>query len=313
MELRHLKYFVAVAEALHFGRAAAKLRIAQPTLSYQIARLEAELSATLLTRSKRHVELTDAGRLFLQEARDIVEKADRAAEFARRMGHTETPRLRLGVGYYTDQTGIAAVIRDFHARHHDIQVETRTMSVPSQLAALLDGPLDVGFVRPPIVHPALESAILIREPLVVALPRTHALASRARVSLAELANEPFVLPPRDTVPVFYDTVLKACRKAGFVPHVADRADHLHMILDMVAAHAGVAPIPASARRFKRGSVVCRSLHPAPDNLETAIAWRREDKSPMLAEFIRSARQTLHRERCVGRRVIGSRELGARSR
>src|SRR5262245_23204632 len=123
MELRHLRYFVAVAETLHFGRAAAKLQIAQPSLSHQIAQLEAELQTTLLSRTKRRVELTDAGRLFLQEARSIIAHADRAAVLARRTGRADGRHLRVGMGYCTDQLGIAAVVGAFHARNQDVQVE----------------------------------------------------------------------------------------------------------------------------------------------------------------------------------------------
>ena len=178
--------------------------------------------------------------------------------------------------------------------HQDIQLETKTMSVPSQLAALLDGQLDVGFVRPPINSPALNSEIVISEPLVAALPRAHRLVSRERFPLSALANERFVLPPRDAVPVFHDAILRACREAGFVPHSPIEADHLHMILGMVAAQVGVALVPVSARKLRRDAVVYKLLQPSPGNLDTAIAWRREDNSPVLAEFLSSARQTLHR-------------------
>jgi DNA-binding transcriptional LysR family regulator len=292
MELRHLRYFVAVAESLHFGQAAAKLRIAQPSLSHQIRRLEDEVRTTLLERTNRRVALTDAGRLFLQEAIDIIARADHATVMARRMGRANTGRLRIGIGYCTDQTDIAALLGAFHDQHQDIQVETKTMSVPSQLAALLDGQLDVGFVRPPVRDSALNSEVVIREPLVVALPPKHRLASRARLQLSALANEPFILPPRDAVPVFHDAVLKACREAGFVPNAPHAADHLHMVIGLVATGAGVALVPAAASKIDQGRVVYRALRPSPDNLETLMAWRQGDTSATLAEFISAARRAL---------------------
>ena len=292
MELRHLRYFVAVADTLHFGQAAARLRIAQPSLSHQIRQLEDDLQVGLLHRTKRRVELTDAGRLFLQESRDIIARADRATVIARRMGSVDARRLRVGIGYCTDQSDIAALLGAFNAQHHGIQVETKTLSVPAQLAALVDGQLDIAFARPPVSDHSLMSEVVIREALVVALPPKHRLVSRSRLPLSALRNELFILPPRDAVPVFHDAVLKACRAAGFVPQAPHEADHLHMVLGLVAAGAGVALVPASARKAHHDEVAYRALHPAPEKLETALAWRRDDKSPALAEFISTARRVL---------------------
>jgi len=190
-----------------------------------------------LSRTKRHVELTDAGRHFLKEARDIVARDASAAP------------MRLG-----------------------------------------------GFVPPPINDPSLNSDVVISEPLVVALPCTHRLTSLTALPLSALENEPFVLPPREAVPVFHDAVLKACREAGFVPHSPHEADHLHMVLGMVAANVGVALVPDSARKFRSRSIVFRGLDPSPGNLETAIAWRREGASSLAVEFIRCAREVLSRRR-----------------
>jgi DNA-binding transcriptional LysR family regulator len=174
-------------------------------------------------------------------------------------------------------------------------VETKTLSIPAQLAALVDGQLDVGFVRPPVSDHALMSEVVIREALVLALPPKHRLASRSRLPLSALRNELFILPPRDVVPVFHDAVLKACRAAGFIPHAPHEADYLHMVLGLVAAGVGVALVPASASKIHHDRVRYRSLHPAPERLETALAWRRDDKSLALAEFITTARRVfVHR-------------------
>jgi DNA-binding transcriptional LysR family regulator len=295
MEMRHLRYFVAVAESLHFGQAAAKLQIAQPSLSHQIRQLEDELQTSLLRRTKRRVELTDAGRSFLEEARDIMARADRAAVIARRVGRADSQGLRVAVGFCMDQSDVAAAVGRYNARHRDVQVELKTMSVPSQLVALRDGRLDVGFVRPPVSDPTLRSEIVVREPFIVALPPNHRLARKSRMPLSALANEPFVLPPRDVVPVFHDTILRLCREAGFVPHAPHEADHLQMIVAMIAAGAGVGLVPTAARKFKH-RVAYRSLHPSPDNLEIVIAWRRDDSSPTVAAFVSEARQSFMRSR-----------------
>jgi DNA-binding transcriptional LysR family regulator len=301
MELRHLRYFVAVAESLHFGQAAAKLHIAQPSLSHQIRQLEAELHTSLLSRTKRHVELTEAGRLFLDQARDILARTDRATIIARRVGRSDAQRLRVGFGYCMNQADLAAVVGDFNAHHHEIQVEVKTLSVPLQLDWLRDGRLDVGFVRPPVSDRMLNSEVLISEALVIALPPTHRLAAKRRVSLAGLENEPFILVPRDAVPVFHDAVLKACRAAGFVPHAPHEADQLQMMIGMVAAGAGVALVPAAARKIKQYPLVYRPVHPSPDTLDTAVAWRRDDASPALAQFLGAARRVLSRQ-AVARRA-----------
>jgi DNA-binding transcriptional LysR family regulator len=167
------------------------------------------------------------------------------------------------------------------------------MSVPAQIAALLDRQLDVGFVRPPVDDAALNSEIVISEPFVAALPPTHRFAARPRLQLSALASDPFVLPPRDAAPRFHEAVLRACREAGFVPHSPYEVDHLQMVLRLVAAGAGVALVPASARKVNQGRVIYRALRSAPDPLQTAIAWRRGDTSATLAEFISVARRVLH--------------------
>jgi DNA-binding transcriptional LysR family regulator len=296
MELRHLRYFVAVSESLHFGQAAAKLEIAQPSLSHQVRQLETELQTTLLRRTKRSVELTDAGRLFLEQARDILARADRAAMIARRVGRGESGRLRIGVGYCMDQSDIGKAVSAFNRRHPTVHVQLRTIAVPAQLEALRTERLDIGVVRPPVAEPALSHEILVAEPLVVALPKSHRLAGRRGITLSALAEEAFILPPRDSVPVYHDLVLKACREAGFVPDVPHEADHLPMVLGMVAAGSGVSLIPAFARRMRPPRVVFVSLRPAPPSLETAVAWRRENTSPMLTEFVQIARGVLVRAR-----------------
>jgi DNA-binding transcriptional LysR family regulator len=290
MELRHLRYFVAVADALHFARAAAHLQIAQPSLSHQIRQLETELQTTLLLRTKRRVELTDAGRLFLEEARDILARADRAAMSARHAGGGVRSRLRVAIGYCMDQSVVINAVSRFSARQREVQVEVTTLSVPSQASALRDRRLDVGFMRPPVSDLALASEVLVREPFVAVLPRNHRLASRKRVALSSLVHEPFVLVPRETVPVFHDAVLTACRVAGFMPRVSYEADHLPMLLGIVAAENAVALVPAAARKVRQHGIVLRSLSTLPSPLETVVAWRRDDPSPLVAAFLQATRE-----------------------
>jgi len=292
MELRHLRYFVAVAEALHFGQAAAALHIAQPSLSHQIKLLEAEVKTALLHRTKRRVELTDAGGLFLEEARDILARADRAAMIARRAGRATEGRLRIGVGYCMDHSRISETVSTFNARHPAIRVELQTMAVSLQLDALRGQTLDVGFVRPSITDSGLASERLMTEPLVAALSSNHRLAGKRSLPLSVLSKDAFILPPRDVVPVYHDIVLKVCREAGFVPDSPNEADHLHMVLAMVAGGSGVALVPAFARRLKPPRVVFVPLSRSTATLDLLVAWRKDSDSRVLVEFLNVVRERL---------------------
>lgn len=305
MELRHLRYFVAVSESLHFGQAAAKLQIAQPSLSHQIRQLESELQATLLRRTKRRVELTETGRQFLDQARDILARADRAALNARRANRGEVAPLRVGVAYWIDPAKILASVRSFNAQNPAIHVVLQTMCVPIQVIALRDGQLDVGFVRPPIDESSLATEMLDREPFVVALPAKHRLAARQRIPLSSLANESFVFIRRDAVPIFYDLVLRACRDAAFVPHAPHEADHPQMVLGLVAAGMGVSLVPASVRNTKPRGVVLRSLRPSPRILESGLAWSRDNTLPVLNGFLKVARRALTESRDISAPKVGA--------
>ena len=306
MELRHLRYFVAVAGRLHFGRAAVELGIAQPSLSHQIRQLEAELRTTLLQRTKRRVQLTEPGRLFLEQAREILARADHAAVTARRASLGEVGRLRIGFAYWMDLTSIVAMVGGLHQRQPAASVDLRAMSVPSQIAALRDERLEVGLVRPPIAEPWLQTKLVAVEPLVVALPEGHRLASNRRIPVSALSREPHVLVPRDVVPVFYDLTLELCREAGFVPHVQDEVDHPETVLGLVAAGLGVSLVPAWACKLVRPGVVFRPLRPSPPIIQTMVAWRRDATSPLVAELLRVVRDIAASARQAGR-AEGTRE------
>ena len=292
MELRHLRYFVTLADTLHFGHAAAKLQIAQPSLSHQIQQLEAELQATLLRRTKRRVELTEAGRIFLDEARDILARSDRAALVARRAGRGDAVKLRVGVGYCMDHMNATRAVGLFDRAHGQVHVELHTLAVAAQIEALKDGRLDIGFVRPPLNDAALMSEVLVREPFVAALPAKHRLAKKKSLALSALGQEPFVLPPRQAVPVYHDLVLRACREAGFIPNAPHEADHVLLMLGMVAAGTGVALVPASARQVVQTGVTYATLRPSHALLETVVTRRRNETSVSVEQFLEIARQLM---------------------
>lgn len=295
MELRHLRYFIAVGELLHFSRAARRLRVTQPSLSQQIHQLETELQTRLLERTKRHVELTKAGRLFLEEARQIVARADHAALIARRAGTPGAIGLRVGIGYCMDDVLVEKAICEFSRRHDSGRIEVKTMAVPQQLTELRESRLDVGLVRTVTVAEPLTSALLVQEALVVALPRTHRLATRPRIALAALAGERFLLVPPDRIPIYHETVVSVCRDAGFIPDAAHEADHLRLILGMVSAGCGISLVPASARTSRVRGIVYRPLDAVNAVLKTAVAWHHDASSEVL-EFVRITRELASSDR-----------------
>jgi DNA-binding transcriptional LysR family regulator len=289
VELRHLRYFLTVAEFLHFGRAAQQLRIAQPSLSHQIAQLESELQTKLFERSKKRVQLTESGVLFLEETRQILEHVDRAALLARTGKGPGAERLRVGFGQWTDLTKLCTAIKRFDESHPAVRLELYGMNVPHQIAALREGRIDVGFVRPPVADPVLNSELLIAEPFVVALPKKHRLAKQKRLELSALKDEPIIMAQRESVPFFYDLTLKLFQDAGFVPNVHDEVDYPSMVLALTAVGIGVSLVPASIRGIQSAGLVFLPLQPSSQILETAVAWRRDGVSPALSAFLKVVR------------------------
>jgi DNA-binding transcriptional LysR family regulator len=248
MELRHLRYFVAVAEELHFRRAADRLHMAQPPLSMQIQALEEELGAQLLVRSKRSVSLTDAGALFLQRARRILADAQQASEEARRTANGELGELRVG---YTASLPLGPllprILSEYHALSPDVSVRLREMVTPRQFEALLNDELDVGFARynePDRQVEGLTMRLLRNDPLVMALPATHPLAGADRVALAQFAEERFIAYPASAGADLAALVRRLCHWAGFTPRVEQEAAEAVTQIGLVAAGLGVTVMPS---------------------------------------------------------------------
>src|SRR5581483_6112262 len=291
MELRHLRYFMTVAEELHFGRAAEKLHISQPPLSMQIRALERELGVTLLNRTQRHVSLTQAGNTLLQEARQILSRLDQAVLMTRRAGRGEIGELAIGFISVADYNVLPNLLREFRRRYPLVNLTLRESTTDAQLEDLVNGRIDVGLVLPPISAPALESIPILREPLIAALPRRHPLARRAgRIALAALSNAPFILFPRHMAPGLYDDVVSFCRSAGFSPRVEQEAVQMQTIVSLVSAKLGVAIIPQSLQNLQRTGVVYRQLKEASPLTDIRLAWRRDDALPVLRLFLDLARE-----------------------
>jgi DNA-binding transcriptional LysR family regulator len=295
MELRHLRYFVAVAEELHFGRAAARVRIAQPPLSQQIRQLEQELGVTLFTRANRRVDLTSAGRAFLEEATRVLTQAEQAVRTAQRASRGEIGRLAIGFVPSADLDVLPRVLRVWKARFPYVEIELHSLLPPAQVDALRDDRLQIGFLRLPVDASGLVVAPILREPLLAALPRGHRLARSARVRLADLAEETMILFPSHVAPEYHDVFLGACRRAGFTPKVLHPGS-MQTNLGLVSAGLGVALMPASIRNLRRAGVVYRPLAPPVPQVEMAIAYRRDARSTVLAAFLDVLHEVVGRRR-----------------
>lgn len=294
MELRHLRYFLAVAEELHFGRAAARLNISQPPLSQQIRRLERELQAPLFHRTKRHVELTNAGRVFLDEARALVTLAEQAVGNAQRASRGEIGQLLVGCALWADFLGGATIIRHFARRHPDVEVELRDLTAAEQVAALVAGRIHVGILRPPVPSKGLTSESLVSESLVVAFPRGHRFKHYERVPWKALVDEPYVLFSRRRAPAYEAVVTRGCHEAGVTLKVRYEVEHPQTVLSIVEAGLGISLVPASLRMLKRPGVAYRPLSPPGPTLETVIAWRRGSELPLVRAFVDVARRVAAR-------------------
>ncbi|WP_248745343.1 MULTISPECIES: LysR family transcriptional regulator [unclassified Pseudomonas] len=288
MELRHLRYFIAVAEELHFGRAAEVLGISQPPLSQQIQALEQELGARLFDRTNRRVELSEAGRLFLQEARLVLAQVDKAADVARRAQLGELGELKIGFTSSAPfNSTIPQAIFAFRQAFPAVHLNLREMSSKTVADGLMDESIEVGLMRPLSLPDALSVVELMHEPLVAVLSAKHPLAggSEDGMYLSELALEPFVFFPRSYGSGLYAQLLTLARQAGFSPHFAQEAGEAMTIIGLVAAGLGVSVLPASYQRIRIDGVVYRPLLD-PDAVSAVwLVQRKDQKSPMAKAFI----------------------------
>ncbi len=280
MELRHLRYFAAVAETCHFGRAAEQLLVAQPALSYTIRQLEDELDVTLFNRTTRQVSLTPAGEFLPVEAARILAGVDDAERGVRRIAAGRSGLLRVGLtgtAAFSHLPRIARILRqELPAVAVEIQAD---MLTPLQCDQLRTGALDVGVLRPPAVGEDIELRSIDVEPLVLAVAVDHRLAAEPVVSMTDLRSESFVAyASRDSA--VNDAVLRSCKRAGFVPHREHTAPGTAVLLSLVAAGFGVAVLPASVRSLPLQGLVFRDLIDG-GNVELALAWRRGGDNPVV--------------------------------
>jgi DNA-binding transcriptional LysR family regulator len=289
-DTRQLRYFVALAEQLHFGRAAAALHISQPPLSRAISGLEAQLGARLFARSRRKVELTPEGARFYEEAKRLLGQLERAAREVGAMASGESGRLRLGFVSLADYGVLPGLLKGFKAARPGVSLGLREMLSPEQAAALAAGELDFGLLLPPVAG-ELDHLVAQSEKFVAALPTRHAAARRGgRIAMRDLAGEPFVMVPREIAPGLYDIVAGLAARAGFAPRVAQEAIQMQTVVSLVSSGLGVAIVPASIANLGRRGVVYREIADAHPRLDLWLAWRRGELGATARDFLVQARR-----------------------
>lgn len=287
MELRHLRYFCAVADQGSFSQAGRQLGISQSAISEQIADLEREVGGPLLSRSSGRARLTPHGQLFLAEARKTLLAADQAVEITTRSLLGKIGSLNIGFFLWGAGGFFARIIRDYRKLHPDIKLSLYEMRTPEQMEALTSGKIDVGFSRPlePPFDRLLRAELLYRDPVVVVMPRDHPLAGKP-VSIQSLKDERFVLCDRHMTPGLFDGIVALCSDAGFSPNIVNTSSTWSGVLTLVESGEGVALVPSGIRYLRSPGVAVSNLVPQELYMGLAVAWNPENEGPILRNFLR---------------------------
>ncbi|MBY3584329.1 LysR family transcriptional regulator [Rhizobium bangladeshense] len=289
MDFKRLSYFLAVAEELHFGRASARLGIAQPPLSRQIAQFEKEIGAILFDRSRSQIRLTQAGELLQERAREILERVDQTEREVRRIGEGVAGRLRIAfVGTATFGV-LPNIIKAFRLAHPDIELALSAMNNAELQRALIQREIDIAVARPAIEDPELKSETLIEESLVLALPDRYANVPDP-LKLGELRDTTFVLFPRRPRPSYADYVLDVCKRNGFIPASQVMAQDFLTAISLVSVGVGVCIVPQSVALNERTGVVYRNFEGFNPGTKLSLNYRRDNRSPHLFGFLALARK-----------------------
>ena len=290
MELRHIRYFLAVAEERHFTRAAARVGIGQPPLSQQIKDLEAEIGTQLFHRVAHGAELTAAGEAFLRVTKDMPNLAEQAKRAAQRASRGETGTIRVGfTGSSAFNVAVPAAIRAFRRAYADVDLTLEEGNTTRLVAGLQDGSVDAAFLRADGAGgEAFQVHLLSETPMVAALPASHPAAAQQTVELAMLSEDSFLLFPRAIGPMLFDSIISACRKAGFEPVIGQIVPQISSIVVLVAAELGVSIVPASMRQLQVTGVTYRAIAGDAPTATLALAHRRGETSPIVRNFVARA-------------------------
>lgn len=294
IDLRQLRYFVTVAEEMHFGRAAARLHMTQPPLSQTIQTLEASLGTPLFTRTQRSVALTPAGEALLPEARRLLQQAAALPDIARRAASGETGRLSLAFVSIADYSILPPALREFRERYPQVQLELREATSDVQLEDLAQGRIDVGMLIPPLpdkTRAELQYLPLLSEPLILAAPKgLKVLRGKNAVPLKVLSDLPLIIFPRRIAPAFHDAILACFHDAGLTPRIGQEAIQMQTIVGLVSAGMGIALVPQSVSNLKRPGVEYKAISGKTPQVETGLAWRRDNQTPVLHAFLNLLRK-----------------------
>jgi DNA-binding transcriptional LysR family regulator len=295
MELRHLRYFCAVAEYGSFSEAGRRLYVSQSAISEQIADLEREVGGSLLNRASGRTRLTPHGQLFLAEARKTLLAADRALEVTNRSLLGQIGSLSIGFFLWGAGGFFARIIREYRKLHPDIKLSLYEMRTPEQMDALTNGKIDVAFARPlePPFDRTLRAETLYRDPIAVALPRDHPLAGKA-ISIGVLVAERFVLCDRQMTPALFDGIVALCSTAGFSPNIVNTSATWSGVLTLVESGEGVALVPSGVRHLRPPGVVISPLVPKSLYMGLTVAWNPENEGPIVQDFLRLVRENKDR-------------------
>jgi DNA-binding transcriptional LysR family regulator len=289
IELRQLRYFVAVAEEMHFGRAALRLNMTQPPLSQTIQALEAALGTALFARTKRSVSLTPAGSALLPEARRLLQQAEALPALVQRAASGESGRLALAFISSADYSVLPPLLREFRHSFPQVQIDLHEATSDVQLEQLTQGTIDAGLLIPPLpdkLKAVLEYMPVLREPLILAAPEgTMALQGRPSADLAALTDLPLIIFPRRLAPAFHDAILACFHESGVTPQIGQEAIQMQTIIGLVSAGMGIALVPQSVSNLKRSGVEYKPLAKPTALVETGLAWRRDNPSPVLIAFL----------------------------
>jgi len=287
MELRHLRYFAAVAQYLNYSEASRRLHVAQPAISQTILDLEDELSVKLLLRTKRTVQLTAAGTAFVREAREILRRANQAQHLAQRAARGEVGTL--GIAFFGAASApiLPALVQAYRRKFPDVELHLFEMNPDQQIAAFDEGRIHLGFTRalPPDRRSEFEEELLYKDLLVIALPTAHALAKQKVVSLKTLAGEPFVQFHRIGAPSLFDEVIGVCRRAGFSPRIVNEPNFMATVMTLVESGLGVSLIPSCVRSLNRPHVIIRPITPRSAGIPLCATWPKSADNPALMAFL----------------------------
>jgi DNA-binding transcriptional LysR family regulator len=283
LEFAELRPFLVLAEELHFRKASERLFVSQPALSKQIQRLEGKVGGPLFARTRRKVTLTEAGRVLIPLAKELLRDSEVAFDLAKEAAEGRAGALRIGFGIATVSEILPRTILRFRRAYQHVELQMRDMSTPSQIAALLEGKIDIGIVRWPIAHPELDSLPLFRERLIAATPRS--MPYKPREGLATLRDRPFIGLPRSASQTFHDHVLSLCRSAGFTPRVVQEASELFTILNLVRAGLGVSLVPSSAVKMHVPGIRFHDLRTPEAQWRIGVAWNKlSEKRELISRF-----------------------------